>query len=88
MKRVYECEYCNFMGAKETVEIHEKKCSKNPVNVAAEKEKAWIMKHCKYHRTTYDDGYYEFDSCNKNGHGFGRFADDCIPCQECRQYCK
>ena len=30
MKSVFKCEYCNFMGTKETVEEHEKVCISNP----------------------------------------------------------
>lgn len=30
MKPVFKCEYCNFIGTKETVEEHEKICINNP----------------------------------------------------------
>jgi len=87
MKRVYKCEYCDFIQTEDVIKEHEKKCSRNPVNIAAKERKAWIMSHCKYHGTAFDDGYYEFDCCHKNGNGYGRFADDCVPREDCAQYC-
>lgn len=82
------CSYCNYIDTKDIIEKHEKSCKRNPDVIAAENRKQWIMRHCKYHKTAFDDGYYEFDSCNKNGNGYGRFADDCNPCEDCAKFCE
>lgn len=86
MKQVFMCEYCDYISTEEMVKKHEEKCSCNPINIAAKARKAWLMAHCKYHGTAFDERD-EFDCCHKNGRGYGRFADDCIPCEDCAQYC-
>lgn len=87
MREVRMCNWCDYIHTPDVVAKHEKICKANPVNIAAEARKYWLMKHCKYHDTAFDDGYYEFDCCHKNGNGYGRFADDCNPCEDCAQYC-
>ena len=88
MREVFMCDYCNYISTKDAIVQHEKICERNPDVIAAKTRKHWIMTHCKYHDTAFDDGYYEFDSCHKNGHGYGRFADSCVPCEDCAKFCK
>ena len=86
MRKVCMCNWCDFIHTPDVVAKHEKVCVCNPQNIRTEERKRWIMKHCKYHDTALD-GYDEFDCCHKNGRGYGRFADDCNPCEDCAQYC-
>ena len=87
MREVCMCNWCNFIHTPDIIAKHERDCKANPKNITAEERKDWLMKHCKYHDTAFEDGYYKFDCCLKNGKGHGRFADDCVPCEDCAQYC-
>ena len=87
MREVRMCNWCDFMHTPDVVAKHEEVCEANPKNISAKEREYWLMKHCKYHDTAFDDGYYEFDCCHKNGNGYGRFADDCVPREDCAQYC-
>jgi len=46
-----------------------------------------IKEKCKYKTNCWDE-YTPFDGCNKDGKGYGRFADDCKPSLNCKQYYK
>lgn len=86
MREVRMCSWCDYIHTPETVVKHEKVCKCNPENIAAEERRRWLKTHCKHYGIGYEDGY-TFDACNKNGRGYGRFADCCNPCEDCAQYC-
>jgi len=46
-----------------------------------------IKQNCKYLGTSWDERD-QFDSCHKNGNGYRRHADDCVPSLDCEKYCK
>jgi hypothetical protein len=50
------------------------------------KKLSFIKEHCK-HRSYAFDEYDKFDSCDLNGRGSGRGADECRVKPECEQYC-
>lgn len=66
----------NLYEASKDLDFTENKCKKLEL----------IKYYCKYKGNAWDE-YMHFYSCNLNGKGYGRNAEDCNPKLECEQYC-
>lgn len=56
-------------------------------NEEMNKRLKFIENICPHRNSAYHDGDY-FYTCNRNGKGFGRFADVCVCSLECEKYLK
>lgn len=77
------CDMCKLVNNRyylECVDVTNKKIELN--NKLYE-----ISNKCSYRMTAWDERN-QFDACNKNGKGYGRFADECNVCLECEKYIK
>ena len=77
------CDLCEMVDA-----VKYEECKNETEAIAIRRRKLYDIKgYCKYSQTAYDERI-PFDSCNKNGKGYGRHADVCIPTEDCEKYRK
>lgn len=77
------CELCNLIKPDLVAKCSQKYNQEQKKYKQLMKQLREIEMNCPYREISYDE-YIPFNSCNKNGNGYGRHADECKPKLECK----